>query len=48
MTKGANAPYVKVNIASYVLYMRVNSHVICKMESDVFDRSRERYDIALS
>ena len=44
MTNGANASYVNVNFAAYVLYMRVNSHVICKMESEVFCSSRE-YDI---
>ena len=32
MANEANASYVNVNIAEYVLYMRVNSHVICKME----------------
>ena len=28
MTNGANASYVNVDLAAYVLYMRVNSHVI--------------------
>ena len=41
MTNGANALYVNVCLAEDVLYMRVNSHVICKMESDVFCSSRE-------
>ena len=36
MTNGSNASYVSVNFAAYVLYMRVNSHVICKMESRFF------------
>ena len=36
MTNGANASYVNADFAAYVLYMRVNFHVICKMESDVF------------
>ena len=36
MTNGANASYVNVYIAADVLYMRVNSHVICKMESEFF------------
>ena len=36
MTNGANASYVNVDFAVDVLYMRVNSHVICKMESEVF------------
>ena len=36
MTNGANASYVNVNFAAYVLYMRFNSHVICKMEYEVF------------
>ena len=31
VTIGANALYVNVYFAAYVLYMRVNSHVICKM-----------------
>ena len=33
---GGNALYVNVCFAADVLYMRVNSHVICKMESKVF------------
>ena len=41
VTNGANASYVKVGFAAYVLYMRVNYHVICKMESEVFCSSRE-------
>ena len=36
MTNGANALYVNVNFAADVLYMSVNSHVTCKMESKVF------------
>ena len=36
MTNGANATYVNVNFAAYVLYMCVNSHVIRKMESEDF------------
>ena len=36
MTNGANASYVNVNLAADVLHTRVNSHVICKMESEVF------------
>ena len=36
VTNGANASYVNVCFAADVLYMRVNSHVICKMESKVF------------
>ena len=36
MANGANALYVNVSFAAYVSYMRVNSHVICKMESEVF------------
>ena len=38
---GANALYVNAKFAAYVLYMRVNSHVICKIESEVFCSSRE-------
>ena len=41
MTNGANASFVNVNFAAYALYMRVNSHVICKMESGIFYSSRE-------
>ena len=40
MTSGANASYVNVDFAAYILYMRVNSHVMCKMESFVFCSSR--------
>ena len=36
MTNGANASYVNVCLVAYVLCMRVNSNVICKMESEVF------------
>ena len=35
MTNGANASYDNVRFAAYVLYMRVNSYVICKMDSEV-------------
>ena len=41
MTNGANASYVNVDFAAYVLYMRVDIHVICKMESEVSCSSRE-------
>ena len=41
MTNGGNALYVNVDFAAYVLYMRVNSHAICKMESKVFCSGRE-------
>ena len=41
MTNGANASYVNVSFAADVLYMRVNSHVICKIESEVFCGGRE-------
>ena len=41
VTNGANASYVNLDLAAYVLYMRVNSHVICKIESEVFCSSRE-------
>ena len=41
MTNGANALYVNVDFVADVLYMRINSHVICKMESEVFCSSRE-------
>ena len=41
MTNGANAAYVNVSFAADVLYMSINSHVICKMESDVSCSSRE-------
>ena len=37
--------YVNVNFAADVLYIRVNSNVICKIESEVLCSSRERYDI---
>ena len=36
MTNGANSLYVNVNFVVDVLYMHFNSHVICKIESDVF------------
>ena len=41
VTNGANVLNVNVNFVAYVLYMRVNSHVICKMESEVLCSSRE-------
>ena len=41
MTNGANASYVNVGFVTDVLYMCVNSHVICKMESEVFCSNRE-------
>ena len=41
VTNGANVSYVNVNFAADVLYMRVNSHVICTMESEVFCSSIE-------
>ena len=41
VTNGTNASYVNVDLAADVLYMRVKSHVICKMESEVFRNSRE-------
>ena len=41
VTNGTNASYVNVDFVAYVLYMRANSHVICKMESEVFCSSRE-------
>ena len=44
MTSGANVSYVNVDLEAFVLYMRINSHVICKMASEVFCSSRE-YDI---
>ena len=31
MTNGANASYVNLDFAADVLYMRVNSHVICEI-----------------
>ena len=40
MTNGANASYVNVNIAVDALYMLDNSHVICKMETEVLCSSR--------
>ena len=40
MTNGANASYVNVDFAADVLYMCVNSHVICKMQSQDFCSSR--------
>ena len=50
MTNGSNALYVNVNFAAYVLYMHVNSHVICKwnprffavVENDMTLRPNER------
>ena len=36
MTNGANASYVNVDYVADVLYMRVNSHVTCMVESEVF------------
>ena len=33
---GANASHVNAKLAADVLYMRVNPHVICKMESEFF------------
>ena len=44
MTNGANASYVNVDIVADALYIRANSHVICKIESEVACSSRE-YDI---
>ena len=38
---GANALYVNVRFEADVLYMLVNSHVMCKIESKVFCSSRE-------
>ena len=38
---GANAWYINVNFVADVLYMRVNSDVICKMELEVLCSSRE-------
>ena len=38
---GANAFYVDVGFAADVLYMLVNSHVICKIKSEVFYSSKE-------
>ena len=37
---GANVSYVNANFAEDVLYMHINSHVICKMESEVLCSSR--------
>ena len=45
VTNGANASYVNVCDEVNVVHMRVNSLVICKMESQTFSCSRERYDI---
>ena len=45
MTNGGNASYVNVYFAADVLYMLVNFHVICNIESEVFCSSRELYDI---
>ena len=42
---GANALYGIVNFAADVLYMCVNSHVICKMEYKVISSNREWCDI---
>ena len=36
VTNGVNASHVNVNFAADVLYIQVNPHVICKMESEVF------------
>ena len=36
MKNGANVLYVDVCFAADVLHMLVNSHVICKMESNIF------------
>ena len=36
-----NASDVNVNAEAGFLYMRVNSHVICKMKSDIFCSGRE-------
>ena len=33
---GASSSYINVNFAADVLYMRINSHIISKMESEVF------------
>ena len=41
MTNEANVLYVSVDFAADVSYMCVNSHVICKIESEVFCSSRE-------
>ena len=41
VTNGANASYVNVDFVADVLYMRVNSHVIGKMEYEVFCSSKE-------
>ena len=41
MTNGANASHVNVDFAADVLYMRVNFHVFCEMESEVFCSSSE-------
>ena len=41
MTNPANALYVNVVLAADILYMHDNSHVICKMESEVISCSRE-------
>ena len=43
MTNGANVLYVDVNIAAHVLYMLVNYHVICKIESKFFLAVVENY-----
>ena len=36
MTNRAKASYVNVGFAADVLHVRVNSRVICKIESDIF------------
>ena len=41
MTNGANASYVNVILLADALCMRFNSHVTCKIESEVFCSSRE-------
>ena len=40
MTNGANSSYVNGCFAADVLYMRANSHVICKIDFEVFCSSR--------
>ena len=45
MTNGANASYVNVDFAADVLYMRINSKVICKIASEVLCSCR--YDMTL-
>ena len=41
MTNGANVSYVNVCFSADDLHMRVSSHVICEMESEVICSSRE-------